>query len=187
MNWFRRRRCLSRLRTALRSRPHTILLFHSVGRPTAANFLPTALDCPVGLFGAVLRLLAAEAQVVPLAKVLTNPGSVALTFDDGFRDNFTVAFPLLQQYRMPATVFVAADAVEADELLPIHRYYYAKQHGGEFPEPIDSPARRAAVNKFMRVPPMGRELYLRRDEIRAMAEAGIEIGAHTCSHPWLAA
>jgi peptidoglycan/xylan/chitin deacetylase (PgdA/CDA1 family) len=187
MSWLRHRRCLARLRSALRSRPHTILLFHSIGRPAAANFLPAGLDCDVDLFENILRLLRDEAEVVPLAAVLTKAGTAALTFDDGFRDNFTVALPLLRQFRLPATAFVATDTLEADALLPIHRYYFARQHRGEFAEPTDSPARRAAVDAFMRVPPLGRDLYLRRDELRALADAGIEIGAHTCSHPWLAA
>ena len=34
------------------------------------------------------------------------PRSVALTFDDGFANNFTVAFPLLQKHSFPFTVFL---------------------------------------------------------------------------------
>jgi peptidoglycan/xylan/chitin deacetylase (PgdA/CDA1 family) len=36
---------------------------------------------------------------------------VAITFDDGYRDNFTEAFPLLLRYRVPATIFVATGLV----------------------------------------------------------------------------
>jgi peptidoglycan/xylan/chitin deacetylase (PgdA/CDA1 family) len=40
------------------------------------------------------------------------PGrAVLLTFDDGYRDFLTHAWPLLRQYGFPATVFVVADAV----------------------------------------------------------------------------
>ena len=35
----------------------------------------------------------------------------ALTFDDGYRDNLTVALPLLEMYSMPVTVFVVAGFV----------------------------------------------------------------------------
>jgi len=33
--------------------------------------------------------------------------SVCITFDDGYRDNFEKALPILEQYRMPVTVFVS--------------------------------------------------------------------------------
>jgi peptidoglycan/xylan/chitin deacetylase (PgdA/CDA1 family)/glycosyltransferase involved in cell wall biosynthesis len=34
---------------------------------------------------------------------------ILLTFDDGYEDNYTVAFPLLQRYGFPAVVFLVAD------------------------------------------------------------------------------
>jgi len=37
--------------------------------------------------------------------------AVVITFDDGYRDNFLNALPVLERYRLPATVFVAAGYV----------------------------------------------------------------------------
>ncbi len=36
---------------------------------------------------------------------------VAVTFDDGFHNNFKVAFPVLQKYGIPATIFVTTDFI----------------------------------------------------------------------------
>jgi peptidoglycan/xylan/chitin deacetylase (PgdA/CDA1 family) len=44
------------------------------------------------------------------------PYTAAITFDDGFRNNFTVALPILRKHRLPATVFLATSFVDSDEL-----------------------------------------------------------------------
>jgi peptidoglycan/xylan/chitin deacetylase (PgdA/CDA1 family) len=43
--------------------------------------------------------------------------TVAVTFDDGYRDNFENAFPILQRYECPATLFIAVEPVDHGCLL----------------------------------------------------------------------
>jgi len=40
-----------------------------------------------------------------------SPNTVVVTFDDGYRDNFTAAQPLLQQYHIPATFFIPSNTI----------------------------------------------------------------------------
>ena len=37
------------------------------------------------------------------------PKTVCITFDDGYRDNYSIAYPILKKYNLPATLFVVSD------------------------------------------------------------------------------
>lgn len=67
-----------------------------------------------------LRILRSVANVVPLASALADltagrplpPRAVAITFDDGYRDNLTRAVPLLRELGLPATCFLVPGILE---------------------------------------------------------------------------
>jgi len=43
--------------------------------------------------------------------------TISITFDDGYKDNYIYAFPILKKYHLPATVFIITDEVgRADRL-----------------------------------------------------------------------
>lgn len=44
--------------------------------------------------------------------IVPSKKTIAITFDDGFENNFNVAFPLLKKYNLPATFFVSGVCVE---------------------------------------------------------------------------
>jgi peptidoglycan/xylan/chitin deacetylase (PgdA/CDA1 family) len=45
------------------------------------------------------------------------PRSVVITFDDGYEDNYTRAFPVLKKYGFPATIFVISDVLNTKGFL----------------------------------------------------------------------
>jgi len=53
-------------------------------------------------------LAAAGIPVVPLDQVLVRPGSVAITFDDGFANLIDHAIPVLAEHNFPATIFLVS-------------------------------------------------------------------------------
>ncbi len=94
-----------------------ILLYHFVGRHTmeyggrsTSRFNVTAADFDAQL--AILQQLGYQTVTISeisaaLSGTLTLPARpVALTVDDGWAENYTVIFPLLQKYGMRATFYI---------------------------------------------------------------------------------
>jgi len=79
-----------------------ILTYHSVGaRDHEMNVTPAA-------FREQMAWLAGNARVLPLAEAIAGSAGVAITFDDGYRDNFTAAAPVLAEFGLSATLFAVA-------------------------------------------------------------------------------
>jgi peptidoglycan/xylan/chitin deacetylase (PgdA/CDA1 family) len=55
--------------------------------------------------------------------------TVVITFDDGYLDNYTNAFPVLKKYHFPATIFVIPDFMGAKNLLTWDQIKEMSQNG----------------------------------------------------------
>lgn len=132
-----------------------ILTYHSIddsGSPISVS---------PGQFEAHVRFLAdASVEVVPLEDLVHSPESeasrVALTFDDGFANLRDIAWPLLHDAGLPATLFVVTG------------------HVGQ------SNAWGGVADSAVPTLPL-----LDWDSLGRLNEEGLELGAHTHSHPRL--
>ncbi|MGE3507398.1 MAG: polysaccharide deacetylase family protein [Vicinamibacterales bacterium] len=62
----------------------------------------------------------------------TTRSPCVITFDDGWADNFTVAYPLLRQYGLPASIFLISEKVGDPALLTWEQVHEMRQHGVSF-------------------------------------------------------
>jgi peptidoglycan/xylan/chitin deacetylase (PgdA/CDA1 family) len=147
--------------------------------------------------------------------------SLIITFDDGYRDNYTQAFPVLKQMGLPATIFLATGHIGQSRLFWWDTIAYCVKHARRkavnlecvSSSPIDlatPDGRRDAITAILRwvkqapdemkhrfLDGLSRELdaelpdglaggmHLSWDEVRQMADSGIEFGSHTVTHPIL--
>ena len=130
-----------------------VLCYHSVSAFEAASFRRQ------------LEWLASRYDVVAVEKVLEvarggRPAArptAAITFDDGFRDNFDAAAPVLRQLGLPATFFVVTSC----------RAENARERDEAPDAPDESwPAR----------------LFMTWDEVRQLSDDGFEVGLHAHVH-----
>jgi len=125
-------------------------------------------------------------------KVITKP-SFHLSFDDGMREVYEVALPILKQKGIPATVFVNSDFVDNKDLF--YRYKAAliadnqpslKQEVLEIEylekEKLDIIAQDLEIDfdNFLKE----KKPYLTTEEIKILQKNGFIIGAHSIDHPY---
>ncbi|HEX8692843.1 MAG TPA: polysaccharide deacetylase family protein [Longimicrobium sp.] len=132
-----------------------IVAFHRVDDRVRGN----PIGCSRDEFARYLDFFARHFRVVPLSELLARleaggsaGGRLAITFDDGYRDNYEVAAPLLRARGLPACFFVAAELIGSRT-----QPWWDAEYGA-------------------------RAEWMTWDQVRALHAEGFEIGAHTLSH-----
>lgn len=102
-------------------------------------------------------LLKKKYTFVRLKEYLSAKGNVcAVTFDDGYADNYYYAWPILKKYDIPATIFLTTDYIGRHK-----PFYWDLKNTTHFTKD---------------------DYALTWDQVREMAAAGIEFGSHTVHH-----
>jgi peptidoglycan/xylan/chitin deacetylase (PgdA/CDA1 family) len=150
----RARRRAAALRAAEYREPVQILFYHRV-----ADVYPNDWTMPTRVFARQIDWLRRHFDIVSLAEAQSRIASgrndrptACITFDDGYAENRHFALPFLLRYRIPFTYFVSTNHVLRGEPFP-HDVAAGRQL------PVNTP-----------------------QHLRQMADAGVEIGAHTRSH-----
>jgi peptidoglycan/xylan/chitin deacetylase (PgdA/CDA1 family) len=136
-----------------------ILCYHAVS-PSWPSFLAVH---PERLRAQLRLLLRRGYRPMTLSGALAEPEGgrrLVVTFDDGYRSILSRGLPVLDELGVPGTAFIQTEL--ADE-------------GGEF----------AALPDSERPSDPGELRCMGWEEVRRLAEAGWEIGSHSCSHPRL--
>lgn len=98
----------------------TILMYHRVVEQLdpLSPYTPTA-----EVFDRHMETLANGFKVLPLSEAIERLRNSSLprraacvTFDDGYRDNYTVAAPVLKRYGLPATIFVSTGFLDGGRM-----------------------------------------------------------------------
>ncbi len=133
----------------------TVLLYHRVSDDARDN-----LTVGIEQFDRQMALLRARCEVLSIERVIecpvvprTGAPLVAVTFDDGYLDNYLNAAPILQRHRIPAAFFISTGIVGTDRRFPhdVRR--------GNAPIPV-----------------------MQWDHLRRMRDQGFTIGSHSVSH-----
>lgn len=98
-----------------------ILMYHSIVKDPRETADGIGVSQPSRAFELHMRVLVKRFQPVTIeqvARFATGESSlpahaVAVTFDDGFRDNYDVALPILTRYGIPATFYILVGAVDS--------------------------------------------------------------------------
>jgi peptidoglycan/xylan/chitin deacetylase (PgdA/CDA1 family) len=119
-----------RLARRMRRRAASILMYHGVTQGALA--VPNWCQVSAREFERQIDHLAAEHQVLSLSEVVARleggrrlPDHTAcITFDDGFRNVFTTAVPILRRKGLPATVFLVTENLETGQPAWPDRLFY---------------------------------------------------------------
>jgi peptidoglycan/xylan/chitin deacetylase (PgdA/CDA1 family) len=181
-------------------------------------------------FAEQVKYLAAHYTLVPLSRLASclrdrelPPRLAAITIDDGYRDAYEIAFPILREHCAPATVFVVTEFVEGTAWLWTDKARYLTESASARPfeigiggrnlrlelngassravaaalinaalKPLSEEVREAMIERLafeLGVKPPARPPAeygaINWRQAREMADAGIEIGSHTLTHPIL--
>jgi peptidoglycan/xylan/chitin deacetylase (PgdA/CDA1 family) len=188
-----------------------VLMFHRVlpekhiTQPNAYSTFGTLISQKY--FEVVLSLLTDNGfQFVTVSEITQQSDTeklVALTFDDGYADNFEFALPLLQNFKATATFFPVVNPCKDNSVLPLDIYYQCVDEmnlpQNERAEYITGKAKKnfywtepekqtEMLNSLFKILPQKSNVnYMNAEQLKELSDKGFEIGSHGMTHSLLIA
>jgi len=185
----------------------SVLIFHRV-LPEPDPLFPDEMDAR--RFDTLCGWLKRWFNVLPLdqaaaqLKAGTLPARAAcITFDDGYADNCHVAMPILQRHGLTATFFIATGFLDGGRMWNDTIIETVRRRSDLSTMADKQAAITTLINQIKYLPTQERvattetlaqkaqvqlptNLMMTSADVKAMRRAGMQIGAHTVSHPILA-
>jgi peptidoglycan/xylan/chitin deacetylase (PgdA/CDA1 family) len=177
-----------------------VLNYHRIGEPGSSVLDHDLFSATADQFERQVDHFAANCDVIALDEVpaalrASRGRRVLITFDDGYRDNFDLAFPILRAAGVPAAFFLATGFLDRprlswwDELAWMGAgreapERYKRLAPGEGEAFLDAAALRSGRGRAG--PREAEGVWMTWDMAREMRDAGMAFGGHTVHHPVLA-
>ncbi len=95
-----------------------ILMFHKIDE--ILDQLP--LTIPPSVFDQILTELESRSEIVPIESILDDNGALitdkevkfVITFDDGYKNNYEKAYPILKKHNAPAIIYLSYGHIQND-------------------------------------------------------------------------
>ncbi|MGH9141768.1 MAG: polysaccharide deacetylase family protein [Vicinamibacterales bacterium] len=173
------------------------LCYHGIRASAAEDGIPFAnLHVVAATFAAQCRVIADTCHPIDLQTFCEARISgrqlperpVLVTFDDGYRNVFELARPILRQYRIPAVVFVCSEPVRRQRLFWFDAVARALgPHAVEALRAMPDELWRTAADEHDTPAELVPALApMTESQVSQLADEGFAIGVHTASHAPLA-
>ena len=100
-----------------------ILMYHGVVDSDDARWIDPRFSVSISVFEAQMSFLRRHRHVISMTELVdtidqketVRPGTVVITFDDGYKNTLDGAAPILKRYDLPAIVYLATGYVSREE------------------------------------------------------------------------
>ena len=129
------------------ARGAAIVAYHSVTDQSIARWIDPRNAIPLKIFEAQMSFLARRRKVVSMSALVdaleseedVEPGTVVISFDDGYRDTLELAAPVLEFYGIPAIVYLSTGNVTGGANQWVDELYSAFQFRTNHQLRLDAP------------------------------------------------